>query len=102
MPVGINDTKERLNLVIEDPKCLLATDNVTLPIAFEVSKVVDLGARFKGSKTFVEDTLKSVPEFYGDAGQFLKAWVPASPKIRKVESDIEESPASGVEGVDDI
>lgn len=96
-PGRINDTKERLGLVIEDPKCLLGVDNMTLPTAFEVTKVVDLGARFKGAKTFVEDTLKAVPDFYGDAGQLLKAWVPAPPKIRKIEPDAEECAGLGSE-----
>ena len=44
--------------------------------------MVDVGARFRGARTFVEDISGAVPSFYRDAGQELTNWRPKPPVIK--------------------
>jgi hypothetical protein len=44
--------------------------------------VIDLGARFKGARTFVEDVSGVIPSFYQDAGQELSNWIAKAPTIK--------------------
>jgi hypothetical protein len=53
-----------------------------IPKAFEVIRVVDLGAKFKGQKVFVESATAAVPAFYRDAGENLTRWVAPPPKTK--------------------
>ena len=69
-------------MVRENPAVLVPEGCKLMPSALEVCRVVDLGARFKGAKTFVEDTLGVVPAFYEDAGQHLVNWVAKAPIIK--------------------
>jgi len=51
----------------------------------EIIRVIDLAAKFKGSKTFVEESSKGFPKFYQDVGQQLSQWVAKAPKIKESE-----------------
>lgn len=51
------------------------------PTAFEVRMVRDAGARFAGAKSFVDEVDATVMRFYLEAGQRLKNWQPAPPKM---------------------
>ena len=82
-PKRIPETMESLEAVLENPAILIPPNVKELPTYLEVVRVVDLGARFKGSKNFVEDVSKFFPEFYHDAGQLLTKWVAQAPKIKE-------------------
>lgn len=94
--------------VREDPSALLAGPNGSLPTSFYVARHMDLGARFRQRRKFVEAVMDAVPTFYGDVGQHLRAWVPTAPKLRsrsldlaeedvvdRTSPDAEEGPAEG-------
>jgi len=81
-------TSEYLADVIENPKVLLLPGENILPLYLEVARVVDLAVRFKGSKTFVEESWKELESFYGDVGQHLSNWIPKPPKIKIVEPEM--------------
>ncbi|MCP4123650.1 MAG: hypothetical protein GY751_18020 [Bacteroidetes bacterium] len=88
-PKRIPMTAAPLEEVIENPSAIIPSGTSELPTFLEVIRVVDLAARFKGSKTFVEDSSKEFPLFYQDVGQHLNKWVAKAPKVK--ESKIAES-----------
>ncbi len=60
----------------------------TLPTSFEVAWVIDLGGRFKGRSTFVDDVTGAVPRFYEVVSERLREW---KPKVTKEPRDYEET-----------
>ena len=81
-PKRIPETLASLESAVEDPTVLIPLNVKDLPTYFEVVRVVDLGGRFKGAKTFVEDVSMHFPKFYHDAGQHLTKWVAQAPQIK--------------------
>jgi len=51
--------------------------------SFEVLFAKNLGARFAQRKNFIVDLEDSLPEFYEQVGQHLKAWQPQAPKMKE-------------------
>ena len=86
-PKRIPETMASLDAALENPAVLIPPNVSELPKYFEVVRVVDLGARFKGAKTFVEDISIHFPKFYNDAGQHLTKWVARAPKIKEKEPE---------------
>ena len=52
----------------------------------------NLAGRFRGAKTFVEDSSKQFTLFYQDVGQHLSKWVAHAPKIKETEPKEPEIP----------
>ena len=57
-----------------------------MPTHLELVRVVDVMARFKGAKTFVEESSRHFPSFYQDVGQHLSKWVAKAPKVKEQRS----------------
>ena len=72
---------DTLEVVRADPDAVRAENTALSPRAFEVMLVRDAGARFSGTKTFVDELESSVLRFYAEVGQRLKAWQPSAPRI---------------------
>jgi len=85
-PKRIKMTVAPLSEVIENPNVLIPSGTTEMPTYLEVIRVIDLAARFKGSKTFVEESSKEFPKFYQDVGQQLTKWVAKAPKVKESES----------------
>lgn len=99
-PSRAPDTLATLTQIKEKGIDILFSDNLTLkPTAFEAVLTRDLGAKFKGAKTFVQESEPLLLEFYEQAGQHLKEWVAAPPKVRTkhAEALIEDADAEEVE-----
>jgi len=79
------DTQCSMKDAIDDPAKLVPEGLKGIPKAFEVIRVLDMGAKFKGQKVFVEMAVSAVPIFYRDAGQNLNKWVAPPPKTKKEE-----------------
>ena len=87
-PGRVSDTQERLSAVLEDSSILVPEGMKDLPRNILVVRVIDLGAKFKQPKNFVEYMLSSVKDYYRDVGQHLNKWVPKPPKAKdKVETE---------------
>lgn len=82
-PGRVMPTQAPLADSLADPTCLLSDQTGASPIRFEVFMLRELGGRFSGNKTFIEDLETLVPEFYDRIGQKLRAWVPPPPPIKK-------------------
>lgn len=79
-------TQKELSVLMAAPETLQDEGADTVPHAFEVLLVANLGKRFAGRKTFIEDIERLVPEFYNLVGQHLRAWQPPPPKPIKSNS----------------
>lgn len=55
--------------------------------SFEVVMVKDCGARFGQRKNFIVDLEQTVPDFYEQVGQHLRAWQPPAPRLREERSE---------------
>ena len=84
-------SQESLEMVRENPDALGAAGKGQAPQTFEVRLVRDAGARFAGAKTFIDELEASVLRFYAEAGQRLKKWQPAAPKM------VEDSPRADLQ-----
>ena len=84
----------------DNPSCV-APDNKAgmVPQSFEILLVRDLGGKFAGSRVFIDALETTVPEFYEQVGQRLKAWQPSAPKITKEPTDETKSSQTGVIGL---
>ncbi|MDB2414171.1 hypothetical protein N9W34_00190 [Rickettsiales bacterium] len=71
---------------------LLCENNSLKPVSFEVVLTRDIGAKFKGSRTFIQESGPLLMEFYEQAGQHLKEWVASAPKIKtkKIDNTLED------------
>jgi hypothetical protein len=93
-------TSATLQEALEDPNSLLPPGDRVLPSYLEVARVIDLAARFKGAKTFVEESWSGLESFYRDVGQHLSKWVPKAPKIKAPESKPENIELSSSDSID--
>lgn len=73
-------TDATLTQLREEPDVLQSENRDATPHTFEIRLVERLGKRFAGSRTFIEDLERIVPEFYDLVGQHLRAWQPPPPK----------------------
>lgn len=67
---------------LEKPESLIPSGVKDMPTHLELIRVVDVMSRFKGAKTFVEESSKHFPGFYQDVGQHLSKWVAKAPKVK--------------------
>ena len=81
-PGRVPDTQCSLNNTLEDPNILVPEGMKGIPKSFEVIRVVDLGAKFKGQKVFVESTIPAVRFFYQDVGENVTKWISPPPKTK--------------------
>lgn len=73
---------------------LLSDRGQSLPVGFEISESIDLGARFESRKRFISELESLALRFYENVGQQLKAYVAMAPKVREstaMEDVLDES-----------
>ncbi|WP_372865516.1 hypothetical protein [Spongiibacter sp.] len=75
-------TMSTLSQAIDSPETLLAEGIKDIPKELEVSIVTDLAGRFRGARTFIEETERALLWFYDTIGEHLSIWVPKAPKIK--------------------
>lgn len=71
----------------EDPQVIQNDNPDTAPHSFDVLLVENLGKRFSGRRTFIEDVERVVPSFYDLVGANLKAWQAPPPQPVKSRHD---------------
>lgn len=83
-PVGIHITWKNggrsfgwLTELRDNPEVASIDRQGALPKCFEISVVTDLGRRFEGTKTFIEELEKAVPRFYDMIARHIRVWRPA-------------------------
>lgn len=83
---GAPTTKD-IKSLREDPMVIQNDNPDAAPHSFEVLLVENLGKRFSGRRTFIEDVERIVPSFYDLVGVNLKAWQAAPPKPVKSRNE---------------
>lgn len=83
---GAPTTKD-VKTLRSDPTAIQNDNADATPHTFEVLLVENLGKRFSGRRTFIEDVERIVPSFYDLAGVNLKAWQAPPPKPIKARTD---------------
>lgn len=83
---GAPTTKD-IKSLREDPMAIQSDNPDAAPHSFEVLLVENLGKRFSGRRTFIEDVERIVPSFYDLVGVNLKAWQAAPPKPVKSRNE---------------
>lgn len=86
-------TQAPLEKLRDNPALLEAENRSLAPTQFEVLLVRDLGAKFTGSRTFIEQLEQAVPHFYEQVGQHLRAYVVAPPRLKREQVGEEEKMA---------
>lgn len=75
---------------LRDPEHVAGLDRSGMvPHTLEVVLIRDLGARFGQRKNFIAELEATVPHFYEQAGQYLKAWVASAPRVKDTPVTIE-------------
>jgi len=70
--------------ILENPKILLSAGKEKILLTrFEIVSRIDLGGKFFGQKTFIDEIEKFVPDYYNSVGRFLRVWVPPAPKAKE-------------------
>ena len=85
-PRRVSDTSATISGVRDDPATLVHDGVKEVPQSLEVIRVIDLAGKFSGVRTFVEYASSEVPVFYKDVGEYLRAWVPPPPKIKRTSA----------------
>lgn len=79
-------TQFTLNALRENPD--LADDKSQAVVSsFEVLLVRDCGARFAQRRNFIVELENAIPQFYLQAGQYLREWQAPAPKLREEKSE---------------
>jgi hypothetical protein len=55
--------------------------------SFDVLLVRDLGARFAQRRNFIAELAITVPQFYDQVGQHLRAWQPTAPRLPEAKAE---------------
>lgn len=79
-PSRVAHTQVNLVDLRSNPTLIQAENPKLAPHSFEILLIESLGGRFSGSRTFVEDIERIVPEFYSLVGHHLSTWQPKAPK----------------------
>lgn len=77
------ETQATLAELRENPTKLEGSNASVGLQAFEVIMVRDLAGKFSGSRTFIEELETTVPKYYEQIGQHVRAWVPQPPTLVK-------------------
>ena len=97
-------TSKEIGALRADPGVIQNDNPEAAPHSFEVSLVENLGKRFSGRRTFIEDVERIVPTFYDLVAFHLKAWQAPPPKpVRHMDDPIfEDDDVPETDAVDQI
>lgn len=79
-------TQFSLKALRDDPGVADEKPNVAVT-SFEVVMVKECGTRFGQRKNFIVDLEQTVPEFYEQVGQHLRAWQAPAPRLREERAE---------------
>lgn len=100
-------TMKEISILRNEPEAIQAKNTSLVPYRFEVVLIENLGKRFFGRKTFIEDLERIVPDFYDRVGVKLRAWQARPPKPVKgqdgsLQDTIQDSEVASVESIQEL
>jgi len=72
------------------PDMIIPNGAKSLPVSLDVVMILELNARFKGTKTLVDEIENHLPDYYEKVGRHLTKWAPKPPKIKPMTEEINE------------
>jgi hypothetical protein len=72
------------------PDMIIPNGAKSLPVSLDVVMILELNARFKGTKTLVDEIENHLPDYYEKVGRHLTKWAPKPPKITPMTEEINE------------
>jgi hypothetical protein len=76
-------TRKPVEVLREGQSAIISTNSSALPTAFEVSRVISLGAKFSSRKGVISALEAEVVRFYTEIGENLSEWTPKPSKTMK-------------------
>lgn len=100
-PKRISTTMGTLAQALAQPDSLVPPDCREIPKEIEISVMADLAGKFRGAKTFIEESERELVNFYDRVGEHLTAWQPRAPLLRSSRVEAEtQSVDDGLIGSD--
>jgi len=93
-PGRTQDTYAPLSVLRKDRQAILVGGKDKMPRSFDVALSWDLGRDFSRVQKFVEAAVEIIPQFYQDAGQHLRQWVPKPPQVKETKRKEQDSKAA--------
>ena len=72
------------------PEMIIPSGTKSLPISLDVAMILELNARFKGTKTLVDEIERHLPDYYEKVGRHLTKWAPKPPQITPMKEEKED------------
>jgi len=69
------------------PDMIIPSGAKSLPASLDVAIILELNARFKGTKTLVDEIERHLPDYYEKVGRHLTKWTPKPPKITPMKEE---------------
>jgi hypothetical protein len=81
-----------LDVCVTCPDMVIPSGAKTLPASLDVVMILELNARFKATKSLVDEIETNLPDYYDKVGRHLIKWIPKPPKITPMmeESDTDK------------
>ncbi len=93
-PGAATATQVLLYILNESPEDLSRDRPKMALTSFEIILVRDLGGKFSGVRTFVEELERAVSDFYEEVGQYLRSWQPSAPRMKDKKEPEQVTPAA--------
>lgn len=73
------------------PDMVIPSGAKSLPASLDVAMILELNARFKATKSLVDEIERHLPDYYDKVGRHLIKWAPKPPKITPMKDEAENS-----------
>ena len=69
------------------PEKVIPSGAKSLPVSLDVAIILELNARFKATKSLIDEIEHHLPIYYDKVGRHLTKWVPKPPSITPIKED---------------
>jgi hypothetical protein len=74
------------------PDMVIPSGAKSLPVSLDVAIILELNARFKATKSLVDEIERHLPDYYDKVGRHLIKWIPKPPKITPMKEGSGDTP----------
>ncbi|MGB7286516.1 MAG: hypothetical protein WBC71_06260, partial [Salaquimonas sp.] len=79
-------TSESLSKVRKYPETVLDKETGLMPVSYEITRTVDLGASFESRKKIIQELERHLIAFYESVAEHIKPFVAQPPKTRELNA----------------
>ena len=81
-----------LDVCVTCPEMVIPSGAKTLPASLDIVMILVLNARFKATKSLVDEIERHLPDYYDKVGRHLIKWIPKPPKITPMKEGSGDTP----------